>query len=107
MASSDENNLTPKDLRQWLQQEVRDVMKASELRIKDATDLVTAYAVGEISQAEAMRRFGHYNRRWREPILGVMTDEGMTNSEILEKRDAAAKEPKTWAENRNKPDRGR
>jgi len=46
MAKAD-TTLTPTDLRQWLNQEVRDVMKAAELRIKDATDFVTLYATGK------------------------------------------------------------
>jgi len=92
MAKAD-TTLTPTDLRQWLNQEVRDVMKAAELRIKDATDFVTLYATGEISPSEAMRRVEQYDNRWREPILGVTTEENMTNAEILKLRDNAVSHP--------------
>jgi len=99
MAESDEDILTPVELRQWLQREVRDVMKASELRIKDATDFVTAYATGELTPEVAMERLNQYDNRWRESIMGVTIEEGMTNEEILRLRDKAASKPETdWAE---------
>ncbi len=98
MGQSDEDVYTPAELRQWLEREVRDVMKAAELRMKDASDFVTAYAVGEISDKEAAERMARYNNRWRESILGVTVEEGMSNEEILRLRDqAAATPPKDWA----------
>jgi hypothetical protein len=98
MAKPDDDLYTRKEMRQWLEREVRDVMKAAELRIKDATDFVTAFAVSEISAKEAAERMARYDDRWRESILGVTIEEGMTNQEILRLRDeAAAAPPKDWA----------
>lgn len=98
MGASDEDIQTPAEMREWLQREVRDVLKSSELRIKDATDFVTAYATGALSPEIAMERLHQYDNRWREPILGVSIEEGMTNEEILRLRDKAALEPETdWA----------
>ena len=109
MAKTDDDLYTPKEMRQWLEREVRDVMKAAELRIKDATDFVTAYAVGEISAKEAAERMARYDDRWRESILGVTIEEGMSNQEILRRRDeAAAAPPKEWAKlSREKERKGR
>src|ERR1017187_2242772 len=98
MAKTDDDLYTPKEMRQWLEREVRDVMKAAELRIKDATDFVTAYAVGEISAKEAAERMARYDDRWRESILGVTIEEGMSNQEILRRRDCSGSAPpKEWA----------
>jgi hypothetical protein len=100
MAESDDDSLTPRDMRQWLQQEVLGVMKAAELRVKDATDFVTAYAVGEITPEQAMERLDRYQSRWQEPIPGVAVAEGMSDEKILRARDREAGLTKTWAEDR-------
>src|ERR1035438_3550884 len=87
------DDLTPQDMRAWLQQEVRDLTKAFELRLKDATDFVTAYAVGELTPREAKERLGRYQYRWGDsPIPGVSTEESMTTREILRRLDAALPE---------------
>jgi hypothetical protein len=88
----DHENPTPREMREWLAQEVRDVIKGMELRIKDATDFVTAYAVGEIDAKELERRQRIYTNRWGDAIPGVFTSEGMSNEEILRKRDNEHKE---------------
>ena len=41
--------LSPKDIQKWALQEITDSAKAHELRVKDATELATAYALGELS----------------------------------------------------------
>lgn len=96
MANPDDT-FTPAEMRQWLQREVREVMKAAELRIKDATDFVTGYATGEISAKQAAERMTQYDARWGEPIWGVSVEENMSNAEILRLRDQAASSPqKDW-----------
>jgi hypothetical protein len=90
-------------MRQWLQQEVRDVMKGAELRIKDATDFVTAYGVGAMSAEEASERLSRYTARWGDAIPGgITTDEGQSNADILHRIDleAATPDPITGAVNR-------
>lgn len=90
MTGAEDAVLTPTEMRQWLQREVREVLKAAELRVKDATEIVTGYAVGDLTPQAAMDRFDLYNKRWSEPIPGVVTAEGMTDEEILHRRDVAA-----------------
>jgi len=85
--NSDHDAMTPSDMRNWLVQEIRDVLKGQELRIKDATEFVTAYCLGEISAEEASRRFDLYTDRWGDAILGVSTSEDMTNAEVIKRRD--------------------
>jgi hypothetical protein len=96
-----DDHYTPEELRRWLQQEVRDVMKGAELRIKDATDFVTAYAVGAISPEAASERKTTYECRWGDAMpRGIETKEGMANEDILRQIDIKASmvEPGSYAD---------
>jgi hypothetical protein len=75
--------LTAPEMQGWLKEEIRDIEKARELRIKEATDFVDAYASGKLSQAEAMERLFKYDRRWGEALFGTSAAEGMTDEAIL------------------------
>jgi hypothetical protein len=97
MVKKQDDKLTPEDMVGWLQQEIRDLSKEMELRIKDATDFVTAYALGKITEEEMHHRQMAYLCRWGDsPVPGVMVQEGMTNEEITNRLDAAL--PKTVRE---------
>jgi hypothetical protein len=88
MAEPDDNTLTPQQMRVWLQQEIRDLTKAFELRVKDATDFATAYAVGRLTPGEAMARLERYEYRWGDsPVPGVVVQEGMSNEQIVRRLD--------------------
>jgi hypothetical protein len=76
-------NLSPKDIRGWVQSQIECINKASELRIKELTDLDTAYTEGKISPKEATRRSSEYANRWGEALPGVVSPRGMTDAEIL------------------------
>ncbi len=81
---SEGDNLTPEEMREWLRQELADLTKAMELRVQDATDFVTGYALGKLSPEQAMKRLSTYEYRWGDsPIQGVITDPAMTNEAIL------------------------
>ncbi len=81
--------ITPADMVQWLQQEVRDLSRAMELRTQEATSFVTDFALGKISEEEMMKRKSIYTARWGDEVIpGVLTEEGMTNSEIMKRLDA-------------------
>ena len=95
MTEPKNDTLTPEDMQQWLEQELRDLTKALELRVQDATELVTAYAVGKLTPREATARFLRYSARWGDAILGVRVESGLTNDEILRRLDE-----------KNLPDRG-
>jgi hypothetical protein len=74
---------------QWLQQELRDVSRAGELRTQEATAFVTDFALGRISEEEMVQRKSIYTARWGdETIPGVSTEDGMTNGEIMRRLDA-------------------
>jgi hypothetical protein len=90
MAESDDTTLTPDEMRDWLRQEIRDLTKAFELRINDATDFVTSYALGEITATDASNRLSAYQHQWGDsPISGVTVRDSMSNSEILKKQEEA------------------
>jgi hypothetical protein len=104
MADPVDDNLTPKDLRVWLRDETRWVLKEAELRIRDATDFVTAYSAGELSPEEAMKRRDQYDDRWGETKLVVaMPDEHTPNEEIIRNLDRQNEE---WRRSVERPLRG-
>ena len=63
--------LSPSDLCKWLESQSTEVLKAAELRIRDATEFVTRYATGEMTAREAMVRFNKYSLRWPDALPGV------------------------------------
>jgi len=73
----------PKDMQGWLEREIADIHKASELRIREATRFVNEYARGETSKDQAEKRHHEYSQRWGDVIPGVMRTEGMSDEEIL------------------------
>jgi hypothetical protein len=87
--NKDEEFLTPKDLQMWLKQEVADSTKALELRLQEATSLVTDYSQGKITPEEATRRAVAFDWRWGEALPGTNTAPGRSNEEILEAIDQA------------------
>jgi hypothetical protein len=74
---------SPKEMQGWLEREIADAAKAMELRLKDASRLVSAYAGGDISPEEAAKRGNEYSTRWGEALPGVGRSQGMTDQEIL------------------------
>lgn len=86
--------LSPREVSQWAEQEVTNSAKAFELRKKEATELATQYAAGEISPEEANRRLVAYDRRWGEAIYGVSAAENLSDKQILDQIDQARSDTK-------------
>jgi hypothetical protein len=78
---------SPKEMQGWLDREIADITKAMDLRLKDATRFVTAYARGEISADEAAARAYEYSERWGDALPGVARSQGMSDEEILKRID--------------------
>ena len=87
--TTEHNFLTPQEIRNWLLQELRDSAKAHELRTKEATELATAYALGELSPAQANEMFLQYNDRWGETLPKTHAFKGATDDQILASIDKA------------------
>jgi hypothetical protein len=74
--------LSPKEMQNWLLQEIRDSAKAHELRVNDATELATAYALGELTPEQAHERFIQHNTRWGEAIPGTYSGPRISDQAI-------------------------
>jgi hypothetical protein len=61
--------------------------KAFELRLKEATDLVTAYSLGDLTPEQADERSWRYQHRWGEALSGASVSDGVTDEQILSKID--------------------
>jgi hypothetical protein len=79
--------LSPKDMQGWMRQEIKDATKALELRIREATDFVSEYALGNLTPQEADERWSRYQHRWGEALPGATASEGLTDDEITRKID--------------------
>jgi hypothetical protein len=88
----DKGFLTPEEFQHWLKDEIRDSAKAHELRVKDATAFVTAYAEGKLSPEEANDHLMQYDRRWGEALFGATTGQNVSDAEILLTIDSARDE---------------
>jgi hypothetical protein len=75
--------LSPQDMRSWMRQEIRDAAKAYELRVRDLTEFVTAYALGEITAQQADERNWQYHVRWGEALPGICATDSVTDEQIL------------------------
>ena len=75
--------LSPQDMRLWMRQELRDAAKAYALRVKDLTEFVTAYALGEITPQQADERNWQYHVRWGESLPGINATDLVTDEQIL------------------------
>lgn len=74
---------SPKEMSEWLEREIADIVRASELRIRDAETFVTAYGRGDISSEETEKRGYEYSQRWGDALPGRFRSKGMSDEEIL------------------------
>ena len=72
MPPDEPNHLSAEEMRVWLLDETRNVLKEAELRVRDATEFTTAYAMGKLSPAQAHERLRRYDARWGEALEGVL-----------------------------------
>jgi hypothetical protein len=81
--------MSVKDMQSWLQHEIRDSAKAHELRVKGATEFVTAYAEGRLTPEQAEAALVRHDHRWGEALFGASAAEGTPDNEILNAIDRA------------------
>ena len=77
----------PKEMKEWLEREIREITKAAELRIKNATSFIDGYATGKLSGQEAAEELFRYSRRWGDALPGVARSDGLDDTEILARID--------------------
>jgi hypothetical protein len=88
-SKQDKDFMSPEELKRWLEEEIRDSAKAHELRVKDATEFVTAYASGRISPEQAEEHLRRYDRRWGEALYGATVGKNSSDESILQAIDTA------------------
>jgi hypothetical protein len=86
-SSEEADFLSPKAMQGWLEREIADIARAAELRIKDATRFVNAYARGELSADEAAEQSFKYADRWGEALPGILRSGRLNDDEILKRID--------------------
>jgi hypothetical protein len=91
-------HLSVKEMQSWLNQEIMDSLKACELRVREATALVTAYAMGELTPQAANDRLTMYEDRWGEALPGATAASHITDEAITAKVDAAHAAQRAWRE---------
>jgi hypothetical protein len=86
-----EDFLTPAEMREWAQREIRDAAKALDLRARELFDLVDAYSSGKITPEKADELHSRYQHRWGDALPGVVQgdigDPPLTDEHILAKMD--------------------
>ncbi len=90
MAEEQPDYLSAEDMRIWLGQEIKDAAKAFELRLREATEFATAYALGKLTPKEADERHSRYYHRWGEALPGISASETVTDADILAAIDRAS-----------------
>lgn len=83
----DPDPLSVTDMQSWLRQEIMDMTKASELRMKQATELVIAYAKGELTPEETSQRLFEYEQRWGAALRGATAGPHLLDDDILQRID--------------------
>jgi hypothetical protein len=79
-----EETLSVKDMRSVLKEETRAVMRAADLRIRELTQLTTAYATGELTPSEATEQYMHYMDKWGDALPGIVKNiSKLTDEEIV------------------------
>ncbi len=82
--AQDSETLTKEDMQQWLTNEIRYLMKTTEMRVRDATQFVSAYALGKLTPEAAMDRLTLYESRWGDCPSGPSDpSQGLSDEEVL------------------------
>ena len=88
--------LSAADMRSWLGEEIRNVLKETELRLRDATAFTTAYAAGELTPKEAHKRWRRYESRWPEALGGISASSYKSDDDILAAMDKAERSDRSF-----------
>jgi hypothetical protein len=84
-----DGTLTVQEMQDWLTSQIRDSAKAHELRIRGATELVSAYAEGKLTPKQAMDGLVRHDVRWGEALFGTSAFPNLSDQQILEAIDKA------------------
>jgi len=83
-ADSDQTEyLSPENLRQWLEAERKNLAKELELRLREASEFVTAYGLNQLTPKEADERYFRYQKRWGFPLCGLNAADYSTDARLI------------------------
>lgn len=82
-----QEHLSVTDVQGWLRQEIMDITKAAELRMKQASEIVLAYAKGELTPEETSQRLFEYDERGVSALRGATAQTHLSDEEILQRMD--------------------
>jgi hypothetical protein len=88
-------HLNRKEMQAWLNEEIRDVLKECDLRVRDATDFTTGYLTGKLTAEQANERFDAYYERWDDPLRGVYASSHQNEQSLLDAIDTNRKQQNT------------
>ena len=85
---SEQDVISPADMRTTLDKEIHDVMRAANLRIREFSKLTQAYTAGELSPAEATAAYITHMDKWGDvfPTISRATSK-MSDEEIMAELD--------------------
>jgi hypothetical protein len=96
--AEDSDFLSPQEMAEWLDGEIKNTMRAADLRARDAAALATAYTSGKIKPEEAEQRLYQFSKRWGDALPGVSASENLTDGEILKRIDETRlRQLKRWS----------
>ena len=88
--------LSVDEMRGWLDEEIRNVRKECELRVKDGTEFASAYAEGTMTRAQAHKRLDRYEKRWGNALGGVFASSFKNDDAIIAAIDRADRSREQW-----------
>ena len=83
------NFLSPKDMQNWAEEEMKDSAKAHELRMKELKSLVADYNARQRSHPRRrMSRMLRYGHRWGDALRGASAQAHLSDEQIVAKIDS-------------------
>jgi hypothetical protein len=98
------DTISVEDMRGALKDEIREVMKAAELRVRALSEITTAYAAGELTPEQATDNYFRHMDKWGEAFPGVRSVIGKSDEELLAMQEKSAGPYVTREENRKRYD---
>jgi hypothetical protein len=93
--------LSARDMSWWLKDELRNVTKECELRIREATELATAYSIGDLTPKQADELYIRYQNRWDLPLMGLGASNYSSDEAIIKALDKARERARSIDTKRN------
>jgi hypothetical protein len=78
-----EDFLTPVEMREWAQGEIRAAARAFDMRARQLLDLVADYSAGKITPEKADEMQSRYYHRWGDALPTPLGDPPRTDEELL------------------------